>query len=151
MSTTSKSVNSAKNDGFTIRMFYLSDMDNYLRIKSNDKLIQLSLKLKSENKLRRIGTVTKSTKTLEVRRKRDKHLHRLSNSYGFSYHVLDNKKSFDTVRLSDEISDWKIPLSFIMDNGSFLHFKKEGFEKQIFVTLEQIEPYRVKKEENRRY
>jgi hypothetical protein len=144
-------LNSNKNDGFTYRMFYLDDMENYLRIKSNDKLIQLSLKLKSEKKLRRIGTVTKSTKTIDIKRKRGKHLHIKSNSYGFNYEVLDNKKSFDTVRLSDEISDWKIPLSFIMENGSFLFFKQQGFERQIFVTLEQIEPYRVKKEENRRY
>jgi len=144
-------LNSNKNDGFTYRMFYLDDMENYLRIKSNDKLIQLSLKLKSEKKLRRIGTVTKSTKTIDIKRKRGKHLHIKSNSYGFNYEVLDNKKSFDRVRLSDEISDWKIPLSFIMENGSFLFFKQQGFERQIFVTLEQIEPYRVKKEENRRY
>lgn len=144
-------LNSNKNDGFTYRMFYLDDMENYLRIKSNDKLIQLSLKLKSEKKLRRIGTVTKSTKTIDIKRKRGKHLHIKSNSYGFNYEVLDNKKSFDTVRLSDEISDWKIPLSFIMENGSFLFFKQQGFERQIFVTLEQIEPYRVEKEENRRY
>jgi hypothetical protein len=142
---------SDKNDGFTYRMFYLEDMENYLRIKSNDKLIQLSLKLKSEKKLRRIGTVTKSTRTLEIKRKRDKHLHIKSNSYGFNYQVLDNKKTFDTIRLSDEFCDWKIPLSFIMEKGSFLFFKQQGFEKQIFVTLEQIEQFRVKKEENRRY
>lgn len=144
-------LNSNKNDGFTYRKFYLDDMENYLRIKSNDKLIQLSLKLKSENKLRRIGTVTKSTKTIDIKRKRGKHLHIKSNSYGFNYEVLNNKKSFDTVRLSDEISDWKIPLDFIMKNGKFLYFLQQGFEKQIFVTLEQIEQYRVKKEENRRY
>ncbi len=144
-------LNSNKNDGFTYRMFYLDDMENYLRIKSNDKLIQLSLKLKSEKKLRRIGTVTKSTKTIDIKRKRGKHLHIKSNSYGFNYEVLNNKKSFDTVRLSDEISDWKIPLDFILKNGKFLYFLQQGFEKQIFVTLEQIEPYRVKKEENRRY
>lgn len=144
-------LNSNKNDGFTYRKFYLDDMENYLRIKSNDKLIQLSLKLKSENKLRRIGTVTKSTKTIDIKRKRGKHLHIKSNSYGFNYEVLNNKKSFDMVRLSDEISDWKIPLDFIMKNGKFLYFLQQGFEKQIFVTLEQIEQYRVKKEENRRY
>jgi|JI10StandDraft_1071094.scaffolds.fasta_scaffold112455_1 translation elongation factor P/translation initiation factor 5A len=144
-------LNSNKNDGFTYRMFYMDDMENYLRIKSNDKLVQISLKLKSEKKLRRIGTVTKSTKTIDIKRKRGKHLHIKSNSYGFNYEVLNNKKSFDTVRLSDEISDWKIPLDFIMKNGKFLYFLQQGFEKQIFVTLEQIEPYRVKKEENRRY
>lgn len=144
-------LDSNKNDGFTYRMFYLDDMENYLRIKSNDKLIQLSLKLKSEKKLRRIGTVTKSTKTIDIKRKRGKHLHIKSNSYGFNYEVLNNKKSFDTVRLSDEFCDWKIPLDFILKNGKFLYFLQQGFEKQIFVTLEQIEQFRVKKEENRRY
>lgn len=140
-----------KNNELTIRKFFIDTTGlNYLIIKQNDKLISLYLKL-GKLKQRFIGTVTKSTKTFEVRRKRGKHLHIKSNSYGFNYHALDNKKSFDTVRLSDEISDWKIPVNFILENGSFLYFKEQGFEKQIFVSLEQIEQYIVPPEEKRRF
>ena len=56
---------------FKIRSFYI-DEQNTLLIKSNDKLIIVKLLLKNM-KPRMIGTVTKSTRTIEMRRKRGKH------------------------------------------------------------------------------
>ena len=74
-------------DGFTIRQFFIDD-DNYLQIESNDKLIHMYLKLKSEGtRKREIGTVTKSTRTIQMRRMMAVHLFRNLNAYGFNDYI----------------------------------------------------------------
>lgn len=133
---------------FKIRSFYI-DEQNTLLIKSNDKLIIVKLLLKNM-KPRMIGTVTKSTRTIEMKRKRGKHLHYMSNSYGFNDYILREQTTFDWVRLSDDLGNhWKIPVSYIL-KGKSLNFKVQGFELQKFVSLENLEQFRVKAEENRR-
>lgn len=136
----------------TYRTWFVDDEGgNKLQIKQNDKLIIPTLLLKND-KPRRLGVVTKSTRTIDIKRKVDKHLFIKGNSYGFCYFLLNNQTSFDWIRLSDDRGNhWKIPVKFVLDNGKFLFFKGQGFEKQIFVSLESIEQYRVKKEENRRF
>jgi len=135
---------------FKIRSFYI-DEQNTLLIKSNDKLIIVKLLLKNM-KPRMIGTVTKSTRTIEMRRKRGKHLHYMTNSYGFNDYILREQTTFDWVRLSDDLGNhWKIPVSYILEEGKYLNFKGQGFELQRFVSLENLEQFRVKAEENRRF
>ena len=135
---------------FKIRSFYI-DEQNTLLIKSNDKLIIVKLLLKNM-KPRMIGTVTKSTRTIEMRRKRGKHLHYMTNSYGFNDYILREQTTFDWVRLSDDLGNhWKIPVSYILEKGKYLNFKGQGFELQRFVSLENLEQFRVKAEENRRF
>lgn len=135
---------------FKIRSFYI-DEQNTLLIKSNDKLIIVKLLLKNM-KPRMIGTVTKSTRTIEMKRKRGKHLHYMSNSYGFNDYILRKQTTFDWVRLSDDLgNNWKIPVSYILEKGTYLEFKQQGFELQRFVSLENLEQFRVKAEENRRF
>ena len=135
---------------FVVRMFPIDD-DNSLQIKSNDRLIKLKLLLKGD-KPRKIGTITKSTRTIEMKRKRDIHLFRKANSYGFNHYVLSESKHFDWVRLKDDCGNhWKIPKSYILESGKFLHFKCEGFERQQFVSLEELEQFRVHDKENRRF
>jgi len=135
---------------FKIRSFYI-DEQNTLLIKSNDKLIIVKLLLKNM-KPRMIGTVTKSTRTIEMKRKRAKHLHYMSNSYGFNDYILREQTTFDWVRLSDDLgNNWKIPVSYILEKGTYLEFKQQGFELQRFVSLENLEQFRVKAEENRRF
>lgn len=134
---------------FKVRSFYI-DENNTLLIKSNDKLIIVKLKLK-DMRTRMIGTVTKSTRTIEMKRKRDKHLHYKTNSYGFNDYILREQDSFDWVRLSDDLGNhWKIPVSYILEKGTYLQFQKQGFELQRFVSLENLEQFRVRPEENRR-
>jgi hypothetical protein len=134
---------------FKIRSFYI-DENNTLLIRSNDKLIIVKLKLK-DMKPRMIGTVTKSTRTIEMKRKRDKHLHFMTNSYGFNDYILREQDSFDWVRLSDDLGNhWKIPVSYILEKGTYLNFKQKGFELQRFVSLANLEQFRVRPEENRR-
>ena len=135
---------------FKIRSFYI-DEQNTLLIKSNDRLIIVKLLLKNM-KPRMIGTVTKSTRTIEMKRKRGKHLHYMSNSYGFNDYILREQTTFDWVRLSDDLGNhWKIPVSYILEKGTYLKFKQQGFELQRFVSLENLEQFRVKAEENRRF
>ena len=132
------------------RSFYI-DMDNYIRIESNDRLIKLTLMLYNSEP-RFVGTITKSTRTIEIRRKMSVHLFRMANAYGFNEYILKNSKTFDWIRLRDDAgNDWKIPKQFIIDNGKYLNFKEQGFELQLFVPLEMLEPYRVTYSENRRF
>ncbi len=134
------------------RQFFLDDEGrNKLHLKTTDKTIALHLQLESEgSRKRKIGVVTKSTKTLVIKRSRSKHLLVKGNAYGFNQHILKEAKTFDTVRLSDEHSDWKIPVEYILSEGKHLMFKQQGFELQLFLTLTQLEKYRVHKKEGRR-
>ena len=138
-------------DGNTIRSFFIDDSGrNKLMVKQNTKLMSLTLKLQGF-KSRHIGTVTKSTKTIEMRRERNKHLFININGYGFNHYVLKNQTSVDWIRLSDDTgSHWKIPVKYVLDNGTFYFFKSQGFELQQFLSLENLEQFRVKSEENRR-
>ncbi len=137
--------------GNTIRSFFIDDSGmNKLMVKQNEKLIILTLKL-GDNKPRRIGQVTKSTRTIEMRRTRSLHLFRKGNAYGFGYYVLKNQTSIDWIRLSDDTgSHWKIPVNYLIAKGKFLHFKNQGFELQKFLSLETLKQFEVQPEENRR-
>lgn len=119
------------------------EQGNLLILKKNDKRTILSLKLKAHTKVRRIGTINLQRKIFEVRRRRAKHLLRVNQSYGFNYKLLAVAKTFTKVRLCDEFNEWLIPVQHILDNGSFLWFKDpEGFERQIFIQLSQIEEFK---------
>lgn len=135
---------------FVVRMFPIDDY-NSIVIKSNDRLIHVKLHLAGD-KPRLIGTVTKSTRTIVMRRKRNVHLFRKMNAYGFNDYILRHAKTFDMIRLSDDMgNDWKIPVSYILENGAYKNFKQNGFELQRFVSLENLEQFRVKDNENRRF
>ncbi len=138
----------------TIREFFLDDAGlNKIVMHQTDKTTVLFLKLQSENgRKRKVGVITKSTETMKIKRSRDKHLFRKFSAYGFNEYVLQTAKSFNKIWLADEHDEWKIPVDFILKNGEhFLHFKEQGFELQRFITLSQIEQFRVRKEENRRF
>lgn len=135
------------------RTFFLDDTGhNALLIKSTDKTIAVYLKLATFKKRKRIGLVTKSTKTISMRRERHKHLYIKGNAYGFNDYVLRYQTSFTHINLSDEHTNWKVPVSFILDdkNGFYLQFKEQGFEKQKFISLRELAQFEIKKEENRR-
>lgn len=119
------------------------EVGNQLICKNNGKRIIMSLKLVKEDRYRRIGIINLATKTMEVRRKRGLHLFRKGNSYGFNHQLLADAKLFDKIRLFDEEGEWVIPKEYILTNGSFLNFiNKGGFERQTFVTLEEIEQFK---------
>lgn len=120
---------------------------NALLCVSNGKRIKLILKLISEQtptkkKSRRLGIINKAVKTFYIRRKRERHLFLKTNSYGFNYKILSEALLFDKIRLIDDVAEWLIPKKFILEEGKFLFFKSEGFEKQIFITLDQMEQFK---------
>lgn len=118
------------------------DKGNLLIIKNNGKRIILSLKLVAEERYRRVGVINMAQKTLEVRRNREEHLLRKGNAYGLNVRLLEDGRLFDKVRLIDNYEEWVIPKEWILKNGSFLYFLQQGFEKQIFVNLVDIEPFK---------
>jgi hypothetical protein len=133
-----------------IRSFFINETNNKIHIQSTDKTAVIFLELESESKKRKIGVVTKSTKTLSIKRDRGLHLFRNGNAYGFNEYILKEAKIFDTISLRDNIHSWKVPVKFILENGTYMNFKQQGFELQLFVTLAQLEQFRVLKKENRR-
>lgn len=135
-----------------IRTFFIDENgDNKVMVKSTLKTKTIHLMLKGENRKRLIGTITRSTKAITIKRKREEHLFRKGQAYGFNAYILREAKDFDTIMLSDEFSHWKVPVKFILENGKHLLFSQVGYELQLFISLEQLEPYRVKTEENRRF
>lgn len=135
-----------------IRNFFIADSTtDRIWLKTTDKKIVVSLQLSAEGgRKRKLGTVTKSTKTMEIKRNRVDHLFRKGNAYGFNQWVLQEAKAFNKIRLSDEHDNWVVPVKFILDNGKHLNFKQQGFELQLFVSLEQLEYFKVTEKQNRR-
>jgi hypothetical protein len=87
-----------------------------------------------------------------MKRVRGIHLFKKLNAYGFNDYVLRNQSRVDWIRLSDDLGNhWKIPVNYVLNSGSYLNFKSQGFELQRFVSLEDLEKFRVRNEENRRF
>ena len=119
------------------------EVGNRVICKNNGVRIVLSLKLRSETKYRRIGTVNIKSKTFDVRRIRAKHLFRAIGGYGFNHKLISEAKLFDKIKLSDELEQWKFPTSYLLTEGDFLYFKSpQGFERQIFLSLAQLERFK---------
>lgn len=120
------------------------DYGNAIIAKNNGKRIIVTLKLVNETKHRRLGVVNLAQKSINMTRKRSKHLYRKLNSWGFNDTLLRRTTHFDTIRLSDEYESWKIPVSYILEHGEYLHHLQQGFEKQRFVSLPELEQFKVK-------
>lgn len=109
----------------------------------NTKTIHLKL-AGEKGRERLIGTIDIEHDWLMVERKRDKHLHRKSLSYGFNEYLIKNAKAFKNIMLHDESGYYLIPLDVIKENGKYLFFKQQGFEVQLFLELEIIKKYKHK-------
>ncbi len=123
----------------------LDEEQNLILIVRKGNNITLYIKLKSENRKRKIGYINVATKTLHIRRKRALHLFFKFNAYGFCYHIINDAKKFDKIRLKDDFDEWVIPTSFILnkENAKYLHFKGNGgFELQVFLPLDSIEQFK---------
>ena len=131
-----------KKNGKEIKTFF-DDQENNIISTEGSKTIIIDIKLVSEKRRRRIGVLTKSTGAFNVVRTREKHLHRISNSYGFNYRILEMANKIKTIVLTDDVSRYKIPKDYVMKNTNFLFFKQQGFELQTFVSLAQLQQFEV--------
>lgn len=114
------------------------DLDgNTIRVKKG----VVKITLKKETRI--IGTIDDENKVLNVKRKRFKHILRVNNSYGFNYYILSNAKRFDKIKLNDEYGVYVIPIEKILAHGTYLHFQKQNFEKQIFLHINYLNSYKV--------
>ncbi len=115
---------------------------NLIIIRRNPKRVILSLKLVNEKKYRRVGEINKQQRVMTVRRTKKFHLLRAADSYGFNHQILKDAHTFDFVRILTDEAEYKIPRLTILDIGDFLWFKHQGFEKQIFLSREQLSHYK---------
>lgn len=102
---------------------------------------KIYLHLPNEKKLRLIGTLDNNV--LYVYRDVNKHLHRNTNSLGFNSKVLeqyDIKFLFVTLNNKEKFN---IPIEEVHKNGFYMHYLKQGFEKQIFIPFDQIKKFNI--------
>jgi len=108
-----------------------------------DGFLYITLHLKGKKAGRNIGRVRLADRVLEVTRKRDKHLMHKANAYGFNEYVLREAKKFDKIELTDEYGTYLFSRQLVLDMGRYLHFKEEGFERQMFLSLNIINNHKV--------
>lgn len=108
-----------------------------------DGYLYITLHLKGKKAGRNIGRVRLADRVLEVNRKRDKHLMLKANAYGFNEYVLREAKKFDKIELKDDYGTYLFSRQLVLDMGKYLHFKEEGFEKQIFLSLNIITNHKI--------
>lgn len=108
-----------------------------------DGFLYITLHLKGKKAGRNIGRVRLADRVLEVSRKRNKHLMLKANAYGFNEYVLREAKTFDKIELKDDYGTYLFSRQLVIDMGKYLHFKEEGFEKQLFLSLNIITNHKV--------
>lgn len=80
---------------------------------------------------------------LNVKRDKTKHLMRINNSYGFSDLMIQNLPANCSVKLKDQDGEYLIPRSVFLQKGTYLSFKKAGYETQLFLSLDVIHSYKI--------
>ena len=117
-----------------------------------DKNNTIFLALAEGSRLLRIAKINKAKNALEMFRDYEQHLFKKANSYGFNYELLVATK-LKYVLLKTTIclpnkhikkEEFLIPIDVLIEKGEFLFFKQQGFEIQIFLSLEKLEKYRLK-------
>jgi hypothetical protein len=110
--------------------------------------IDLYLKLPAEKYRRSIGRISVTNNQLHLHRSRNKHLLNKANAYGFNHYILSEGTTFEDVVIHEEETSriYMVSKKFMLSSGMFLHFKEQGFERQIFLTREWLEHYEVTNE-----
>lgn len=98
------------------------------------------LKLVKETNPRMIGF--KMDQTLTTFRDREKHLMRVNQSYGFNEEVLKSL-GIQQIVLFEDKKVYSFSIDILKAQGSYLHFQEQGFERQIFLPLNFIEPHEI--------
>ena len=116
---------------------------NYFEVEESKGWLSVSIKREKDIRLREIGKVNLKERFIEIKRNKLKHLFRKNNSYGFNEHLIKTGKTFDKIKLIDDGGTYVFPKSEILEKGKYLFFKEQGFEKQLFLPLEEINKFKV--------
>jgi len=119
---------------------------NYFIVEETPGYSSIALKLATESHARTIGKIFHKERYLQIKRIRSRHLFQKNLSYGFNEHLIKNATKFDNVLLIDDNGERLVPVSVIISSGSYLHFKQDGFERQLFVKLKKLDEYLLKNE-----
>lgn len=124
----------------------LSDKDgNYFYVKNGKGSITIYLHLATENKKRELGVVNTNTGVFCIRRNPEKHIFLQNFSYGFNEYVIKTAQRFTHIHLiEDGGRQWLFPKDYVTEKGSYLHFKNEGYERQLFVKISDLTPFLIK-------
>ena len=98
------------------------------------------LKLAKMSKPRLLGYVDVQEAVFHVVRDTAKHYHYKTKGFGFNWEILtSNLIDIKTISLKvDENTLYVFPKSLLIDYGTFLNFKQQGFELQRFLRLDLI-------------
>jgi len=107
--------------------------------------MDIFITLPNEKHRRHIARINFENKTLYIKRDSQSHVLKSANAYGFNHFVLSTGQKFERMVLieTDTNKVYSVQTKYILDEGQFLHFKKNGLEKQIFVTREWLSYYQV--------
>lgn len=111
---------------------------------------QIKLLLSERGESRVIGLFDPQSGILEVERDPQRHLFRKGNAYGINDEMLRLSRVCHTLRISlisgrgrsrRLVKRFDVPIEWALENGRYLNFKQQGFERQIFLSMEQLEGY----------
>lgn len=94
----------------------------------------------------KLGELDAEKRVFSTFRNREKHLFKNFNAYGFNRGFLEDNHLFDYVYIKERTPSGKnmyfVPREHILANGRL--YKAPGFENQVFISLEEIEQFKMK-------
>lgn len=118
----------------------MKKIDRDGNVLSVDENGNITLKLLFENRTRKIGKLKKINGiTTYFKKNRVSNIYKKTNSWGIHWEILDSLEPADIISISDDFGCYyHILVKDALSCGDFLHFKKEGFEKQFFIPIENF-------------
>lgn len=116
---------------------------NYFETEAVNDWLIVSIKLNTQKNLREIGKIHLKERFIEIKRNREKHLFMKNNSYGFNEFLISTGQKFDNVKLVDNLGTYLFPKNLIIEKGKYLFFKEQGFERQLFLPLSEINKFKL--------
>lgn len=82
---------------------------------------------------------------LHLHRSKTKHLLNKANAYGINHYILSEGTTFEDVVIHEEETSniYMVNKKFLLSSAFFLHFKEQGFERQIFINRDWLLHYEV--------
>jgi hypothetical protein len=96
------------------------------------------LSLPNEARTREIGWFEDHGTSFHCKRIPEKHLHRKTQSYGFNYHFFTDSSFRLVVVHFPSGHNLTTTRLHVLRHGRLLHFKEQGFEKQIFLPVSEF-------------